>query len=203
MAVARLGADGEVVEVLDRLDHAVAVEQHLHRAEIGGAGRDHQVALAESGHHVERRQLASLQILRPQVNQHGAVLAADHDRGDTALDRAEHVAHIDAGQVLDPRLVHVRITDRQHTQRHRPGGIEGQADRRQRVGRQRRQRTLGELVGHGQGGVGIDVVAEIQTDHTGADDRSRLDPGDAGDWLTQRSMRLVIVISTVWAGIPG
>ncbi len=46
--------------------------------------------------------------LRIEVDQDGAVLAADGHGGDAALDGAEHVAHPDAADVLDVGLVHGR-----------------------------------------------------------------------------------------------
>ena len=63
-AVARLDADREIVQLLDVVDHHVGVEQDLVVAEIGDAGRHHHVALLEGLDDVEHRQVAGLQLLR-------------------------------------------------------------------------------------------------------------------------------------------
>ena len=142
---------GRSLSSLTFVDHHVGVEQHLVVAEVGDAGRHHQVAVLERTDHVEQRQMACLEFLGVEVDQDGAVLAADHHGSDAPGHRAEEVADLDAGHVLDVGLVEVRVLDGENAQRHGAGRIERQHDRRQRVGRQGRQRAEGQLVGHGQG----------------------------------------------------
>ncbi len=168
----RVGRDGQVVQLLDLVRHHVGVEQELIVAEIGDAGRHHHVAVLERLDDIAGRQVPRLHLLRIEVDQNGAVLAADGDGSDAALDGAEHVAHPDAADVLDVGLIHGGIADGEDAQRQRAGGVEGQHDGRQRIGRQRGQRAERELAGHGQGAVGVHVVAEI--DAHDADARHRL-----------------------------
>ncbi len=111
--VARLHADRQVVEVLDVLDQRIGIEQHLVIAEISGAGRHHQVAVLQRLDHIQWRQFADLQLLGLEVNQDGAILAANDDGGDRAADSTEHVAHVDAGGVLDVGLIEMRVADRE------------------------------------------------------------------------------------------
>src|SRR5262249_27590900 len=178
--VVGLHADGQVVEVADLLDHGVGVEQDLVVAEVGGAGRHHEVALLQRPHDVQGRHLFVAHLLGVEVDQNGPVLAADDDGGDHTLDAAEHVADVDAGDVLDVGLVKARVADGEDAQRHGAGRVEGQDDRRQGVGGQGGQGAQGQRVGGGQGRVGVDVVAEVDLDDADAGDGARLDGLGAG-----------------------
>src|SRR5262249_46165510 len=105
--VARLDADGDVVELGDGADHRVGVELELVAAEASDAGGYHEVGPAEGIDDVLGRELAGFQLQGIDVDEDGALLAAE-DRGrDDALDAAELVADLDAGQVLQFRLVQV------------------------------------------------------------------------------------------------
>src|SRR5262249_43309639 len=92
-------------------------------------------------------------------------------RRDAGGQRAELVTHPDAADVLDVGLVHGRIVDGEDAQRHGGGGIERQHHRRQGVGRHGGERAQGQLPGHGQGAVGVDVVAEVDADDADAGNR--------------------------------
>src|SRR5262249_38313231 len=140
----------------------------------------HEVALLERPDDVQGRHLLVAHLLGVEVNQDRPVLAADDDGGDGALDAAEHVADVDAGDVLDVGLVEARVADGEDAQRHGAGGVKGQHDGRQGVGRQGRQGAEGQRVGGGQGTVRIDVVAEVDLDDADAGDGARLDGLGAG-----------------------
>ena len=115
-----------------------------------------------------------------EVDEDGAVLAADSDGSDAARHGAELVAHPDAADILDVCLVQAGIGDGEDAKGHGGGGIEGQHHRRQRVGRHGRQRAQSQLAGHGQGAVGVNVVAEVDADDADAGHRLGHDLAGAG-----------------------
>ncbi len=73
--------------------------------------------------------------------------------------------------VLDVGLVKPLVDDGEDAEGHGGGGIERQHDGRQGIGRHGRQRTQSQLARHGQSAVGIDVIAEIDTDNADAGHR--------------------------------
>ncbi len=157
------------------LEQRVAVEHDLIGPEIGGAGRDHQVLVLKRRDHVARRQLLVAEAFGIEVDEDGAVLAADDHGIHRPLDFAQHVADVNAGHVLDLGLAQRGIADREYTQRQRAGRVEGEHHRRQGVGRQRGQGPQGQRVRERQRPVRVDVVAEVDLDDAHAGHRPRLD----------------------------
>ena len=105
-AVARLDADRQIVQFLDlRRPSCWCRAAPGCRRSRRCPGVTIRLPCLQGLDHVERRQVAGLQLLRVEVDEDGAVLAADHHRGDAAGHAAEHVAHLDAGHVLDVGLV--------------------------------------------------------------------------------------------------
>jgi len=85
-----------------------------------------EMHVVEGLDHVGGGQVPCFHLLRLEVDEDGAILAADDHGSDAALDRPEHVAHLDAGHVLDVGLAEAVVADREHAQRHGGGGVEGE-----------------------------------------------------------------------------
>ena len=119
--------------------------------------------------------MPSLQGCGLEIDQDGAILAADHHRSDAALHLAQHVANIDAGVVFEVSFIQMRIGDREHAQGDGAGGVERQHDRGQGVRGKSGQRTQGQRVGKRQRGIRVDVVTKVEFDHAHTGNRLGFD----------------------------
>ncbi len=161
------------IEVLHSLEHGVRVEEHFVGSEIGGARRYHEIAPAEGLDHGRGNEIAGLHAEWVKVDHDGAIASTEHNWSDAALHGSEHVADIDAGDVLLAGIVHAGVRDCEDSHRKRAGGIEGQSNRRQCVRRKIRQRAESERVHQCERLVRIDVLAELDLDHAHARHRAR------------------------------
>src|SRR5579875_2478383 len=169
--IARLHTNRQIHQLRNLVRHHVGVEQKLIIAKISNAGRGHHVARLERLNHISGRDVPRLHLAGLEINEDGAVLAPYRHRRNTAFDSAQGIAYLNAGHVLNIGLIHRRIANGQYPQRDCCGGVEGQYDGRQGIGRQGGQGAQGQLSGHGQGTVGVDVVAEVDADDADAGDR--------------------------------
>ena len=156
------------------LHHGITVKQNLLRSEVRRPRSHHQISAPQRCNNIHRRVIARFHLGRIKVDHHTAITSTNYYGRNATRNSAEHVAHIDARNVLLARIVHGKVGHRENANRHGAGCIKRQRHWRQRVGRKIWQRTQRQRVGQRQRLIWINVVAEIHLDNTDSRNRARL-----------------------------
>jgi len=128
--------DRHGVEIFDLRHHCIGDDLEIEVAELGIAGRDEDVLVAQGRHDIERRQVARCKLHGIDVGEDAAQLAAV-DRGrDHARNALQSIAQIEVGDVVEPGLVEGGATDRDERERQRRRRIERHHHGRDRARRQ-------------------------------------------------------------------
>ena len=171
------GPDRQVVQLGDGLRAAVHRDVVFELADLGGAGRQHQVLGVDGIDHVERRQALRLQLARVDVDHHRTELAAVGVRHDRALHRGKLGAHEAVGQVEDLVLAE-RFARQRQLQDRDSRRVIGQDQRRHRALRITADHGLRDGDDLGQRGGQVGRRVEEYFHHADAVVGLRLDAGD-------------------------
>ena len=109
--LSRAESDRQSVEILNAIDHGVVIQKKLVCTEVGRAGGDHEVSLFESTDDIHRHEISGHHALGVEVDHDRAVAPPDDNGGDATIHGTKHVANLDTGDVLLPRIVEEGIGD--------------------------------------------------------------------------------------------
>ena len=126
----------QIVQFRHRRHHTVGVDLIIEHTELGVAGRNHHVRIADRVDDIERRKAAGLRFEWIDIREDAAQPAAVNGRRDYAGDRLQAVAQVEIGNVVKFGFIKGRARHADETKRDRSGRIKRHHHRWNRPRRQ-------------------------------------------------------------------